>query len=237
MLAEIERLARAGVGEITLIGQNVNAYHGRGEGGRSASLADLIAAAAKIPGVLRLRYATSHPNDMSDDLIRAHREIEALAPYLHLPIQSGSDRILSAMNRRHDARDYLDLVARVRRARPDIALSSDFIVGFPGESDADFEETLALVREVGFASSYAFKYSARPGTPAAEIDRSDRRGDEGGAPRRRCSPCSKSSAWPSTAAWSDAGSTSCSTSRVGARVRSSAARPICSPSTPRAICR
>jgi tRNA-2-methylthio-N6-dimethylallyladenosine synthase len=170
VLAEIERLARAGVGEITLIGQNVNAYHGRGEGGRSASLADLIAAAAKIPGVLRLRYATSHPNDMSDDLIRAHCEIGALAPYLHIPVQSGSDRILSAMNRRHNARDYLDLVARVRRARPDIALSSDFIVGFPGESDADFEETLALVREVGFASSYAFKYSPRPGTPAAEID-------------------------------------------------------------------
>ncbi len=171
VLAEIERLARAGVGEITLIGQNVNAYHGRGESGRSASLADLIAAAAKIPGVLRLRYATSHPNDMSDDLIRAHRDVAALAPYLHLPIQSGSDRMLSAMNRRHSVRDYLDLVARVRRARPDIALSSDFIVGFPGESDADFEATLALAREVGFASSYAFKYSARPGTPAAEIER------------------------------------------------------------------
>jgi len=170
VLAEIERLARAGVGEITLLGQNVNAYHGRGEGGRSANLADLIAAAAEIPGVLRLRYATSHPNDMGEDLIRAHREIDALAPYLHLPIQSGSDRILSAMNRRHTSRDYLDLVARVRRARPDIALSSDFIVGFPGESAADFEQTLAVAREVQFASSYAFKYSARPGTPAAEID-------------------------------------------------------------------
>jgi len=171
VLAEIERLARAGVAEITLLGQNVNAYHGRGEGERSAGLADLIAAAARIPGVLRLRYATSHPNDMSDDLIRAHRDVGALAPYLHLPIQSGSDRILAAMNRRHNVRDYLDLVARVRRARPDIALSSDFIVGFPGESDADFAATLALVREVEFASSYAFKYSARPGTPAAEIDR------------------------------------------------------------------
>jgi tRNA-2-methylthio-N6-dimethylallyladenosine synthase len=170
VLAEIERLARAGVGEITLLGQNVNAYHGRGEGGRSANLADLIAAAAEIPGVLRLRYATSHPNDMGEDLISAHREIDALAPYLHLPIQSGSDRILSAMNRRHTSRDYLDLVARVRRARPDIALSSDFIVGFPGESAADFEQTLAVAREVQFASSYAFKYSARPGTPAAEID-------------------------------------------------------------------
>ena len=170
VLAEIERLARAGVGEITLIGQNVNAYHGRADDGRSASLADLIAAAAEIPGVLRLRYATSHPSDMRDDLIYAHRDIDALAPYLHLPIQSGSDRILAAMNRRHNARDYLDLVARVRRARPDIALSSDFIVGFPGESEADFRATLALAREVGFASSYAFKYSARPGTPAAEME-------------------------------------------------------------------
>jgi tRNA-2-methylthio-N6-dimethylallyladenosine synthase len=167
VLAEIERLARAGVAEVTLIGQNVNAYHGRSADGRIASLAELIGQAAKIPGVLRLRYATSHPSDMGEDLIRAHRDIPALAPYLHLPIQSGSDRILAAMNRRHSARDYLDLVARVRRARPDIALSSDFIVGFPGESDADFAATLALVREVGFASSYAFKYSARPGTPAA----------------------------------------------------------------------
>ncbi len=170
VLAEIERLAGAGVSEITLLGQNVNAYHGRAADGRSASLADLIAAAAKMPGVARLRYATSHPSDMGEDLIQAHRDIDALAPYLHLPIQSGSDRILSAMNRRHSVRDYLDLVARVRRARPDIALSSDFIVGFPGESDADFEATLALVRQVGFASSYAFKFSARPGTPAADFE-------------------------------------------------------------------
>jgi len=169
VLAEIERLARAGVREITLLGQNVNAYHGRGPDGRSVSLAALIAAAAAIPGVLRLRYMTSHPNDMSDDLIAAHREVGALAPCLHLPVQSGADRVLAAMNRRHDARRYLDLVARARRARPDIALSSDFIVGFPGESEAEFSETLALAREVGFASSYAFKYSARPGTPAAEM--------------------------------------------------------------------
>jgi tRNA-2-methylthio-N6-dimethylallyladenosine synthase len=168
VLAEIERLARAGVAEVTLIGQNVNAYHGRTVDGRTMGLAGLIAEAAKIPGVLRLRYATSHPNDMGDDLIAAHRDVPALAPYLHLPIQSGSDRILAAMNRRHSASDYLDLVARVRRVRPDIALSSDFIVGFPGESEADFEETLALVREVRFASAYAFKYSSRPGTPAAE---------------------------------------------------------------------
>jgi tRNA-2-methylthio-N6-dimethylallyladenosine synthase len=163
-------LARAGAREITLIGQNVNAYHGGGEGDRAASLADLLVAAARIPGVLRLRYSTSHPLDMGDDLIRAHAEIEALAPFLHLPVQSGSDRILAAMNRRHSVRDYLDVVARVRRARPDIAFSSDFIVGFPGETDVDFEATLALAQEVGFASAYAFKYSSRPGTPAADAE-------------------------------------------------------------------
>ena len=168
ILAEIASLASAGAREFTLIGQNVNAYHGAAEDGSDASLADLLAAAARIPGVLRLRYSTSHPLDMSEDLIRAHAENEALAPYLHLPVQSGSDRILAAMNRRHDAKAYLDVVDRVRRARPDIAFSSDFIVGFPGETDADFEATLSLVREVGFASAFAFKYSPRPGTPAAE---------------------------------------------------------------------
>ena len=168
ILAEIESLTRAGAREITLIGQNVNAYHGEGEN-RAANLADLLAAAARVPGVLRLRYSTSHPNDMSDDLIRAHAEIEALAPYLHLPVQSGSDRILAAMNRRHDVGAYLDVIARARRARPDIAFSSDFIVGFPGETDADFEATLALVREVEFSSAFAFKYSSRPGTPAADV--------------------------------------------------------------------
>ncbi len=168
VLAEIERLAVAGVAEVTLIGQNVNAYHGQCADGRNVTLAELIQEAAKLPGVKRLRYATSHPNDMGEDLIRAHRDVSALAPYLHLPIQSGSDRILAAMNRRHTVRDYLDIIARARQARPDIALSSDFIVGFPGENEADFEATLALVREVGFASSYAFKYSPRPGTPAAE---------------------------------------------------------------------
>jgi len=168
ILAEIESLTRAGAREITLIGQNVNAYHGEGENG-AANLADLLAAAVRVPGVLRLRYSTSHPNDMSDDLIRAHAEIEALAPYLHLPVQSGSDRILAAMNRRHDVGAYLDVIARARRARPDIAFSSDFIVGFPGETDADFEATLALVREVEFSSAFAFKYSSRPGTPAADV--------------------------------------------------------------------
>ncbi|MBV8662082.1 MAG: tRNA (N6-isopentenyl adenosine(37)-C2)-methylthiotransferase MiaB [Hyphomicrobiales bacterium] len=168
VLDEIARLTAAGVAEVTLIGQNVNAYHGRGADGRSLTLAQLIEAAAQVPGVKRLRYATSHPNDMGEDLIRAHRDIPALAPYLHLPIQAGSDRILAAMNRRHTVRQYLDVIARVRAAQPDIALSSDFIVGFPGESEADFEATLDLVREVKFASAYSFKYSPRPGTPAAE---------------------------------------------------------------------
>jgi tRNA-2-methylthio-N6-dimethylallyladenosine synthase len=170
ILAEIGGLARAGVREVMLIGQNVNAYRGAGPAGRPIGLAGLIAAAADIPGVRRVRYATSHPNDMSDDLIAAHREIEALAPYLHLPVQSGSDRILASMNRRHRVADYLGVIARVRQARPDIAVSSDFIVGYPGETDADFEATLELVRAAGFASSFAFKYSARPGTPAAEMD-------------------------------------------------------------------
>jgi tRNA-2-methylthio-N6-dimethylallyladenosine synthase len=168
ILAEIETLTRAGAREITLIGQNVNGYHGEDSRGRAASLADLLAAAARVSGVLRLRYSTSHPNDMSDDLIAAHADNAALAPYLHLPVQSGSDRILAAMNRRHDVAAYLDIIAKARRARPDIAFSSDFIVGFPGETDADFEATLALAREVGFASAYAFKYSTRPGTPAAD---------------------------------------------------------------------
>jgi tRNA-2-methylthio-N6-dimethylallyladenosine synthase len=165
---EIARLAAAGVGEVTLLGQNVNAYHGLGENGRAVGLAGLIRAVADVHGIARVRYATSHPGDMSEDLIAAHRDVAALAPFLHLPVQSGSDRVLKAMNRRHRAADYLDIVARVRAARPDIALSSDFIVGYPGETDADFEATLALVRGVGFASAYAFKYSARPGTPAAE---------------------------------------------------------------------
>jgi tRNA-2-methylthio-N6-dimethylallyladenosine synthase len=165
---EIARLAAAGVREVVVLGQNVNAYHGAGEDGRAVGLAGLIRAAAAVPGIARVRYATSHPGDMNDELIDAHRDVEALAPYLHLPVQSGSDQVLKSMNRRHRAVDYLDIVARVRAARPDIAFSSDFIVGYPGETDADFEATLALVRAVGFASAYAFKYSARPGTPAAE---------------------------------------------------------------------
>jgi tRNA-2-methylthio-N6-dimethylallyladenosine synthase len=164
VLAEIERLATLGAREFTLIGQNVNAY--RDPDG--LGLAALLRAAAKLSGVERLRYSTSHPNDMGDDLIAVHAELPALAPYLHLPVQSGSDRILKAMNRRHDVAAYLDIIDKVRRAAPHVAFSSDFIVGFPGETDADFEATLALVAHVGFASAYAFKYSERPGTPAAE---------------------------------------------------------------------
>jgi tRNA-2-methylthio-N6-dimethylallyladenosine synthase len=171
ILDEIAQLAAAGVRELTLIGQNVNAYHGLDARGRPTRLAGLLRAASAVPGIVRLRYTTSHPVDMSDDLIDAHRDIGALAPYLHLPVQSGSDRVLRSMNRRHRVADYLDIVAHARAARPDIAFSSDFIVGYPGETEADFEETLALVRAVGFASAYAFKYSARPGTPAAQAPR------------------------------------------------------------------
>jgi tRNA-2-methylthio-N6-dimethylallyladenosine synthase len=169
VLDEIARLASAGVREVTLLGQNVNAYHGFDEQGRAIGLADLIRAAAATPGIWRVRYTTSHPSDMSEDLIDAHRDVPKLAPYLHLPVQSGSDAVLKSMNRRHHAAGYLDIVARVRAARPDIALSSDFIVGYPGETAADFDRTLALVQAVGFASAYAFKYSARPGTPAADM--------------------------------------------------------------------
>jgi tRNA-2-methylthio-N6-dimethylallyladenosine synthase len=170
ILEEIGRLAEAGVREVTLIGQNVNAYHGLDGGGRPIRLSDLIRAAAAVHGIRRVRYATSHPNDMTDDLIAAHRDVEALAPFLHLPVQSGSDRVLASMNRRHRVTDYFDIVARARAARPDIALSSDLIGGYPGESDPDFRATLNLVAHVRFASSYAFKYSARPGTAAAEME-------------------------------------------------------------------
>ena len=169
VLAEIERLADAGVREVTLIGQNVNAYHGEGFDGRPWSLARLLAHAARISGIERLRYTTSHPGDMTDDLIAAHRDLGALMPQLHLPVQSGSDRVLAAMNRRHRRADYIDVVARLRHARPDLALSSDFIVGFPGETEADFAATLDLVGEIGYASAFSFNYSARPGTPGAEL--------------------------------------------------------------------
>jgi tRNA-2-methylthio-N6-dimethylallyladenosine synthase len=171
ILDEARRLADNGVVEITLLGQNVNAYHGEAPDGSAWSLARLIEALAGVPGLERIRYTTSHPRDMSDDLIAAHRDIGKLMPYLHLPAQAGSDRVLQAMNRQYTAAEYLDLVGRLREARPDLALSGDFIVGFPGETDADFEATLELVEKAGYAQAYSFKYSARPGTPAAELTR------------------------------------------------------------------
>jgi len=167
LLGEARALAEQGVREITLLGQNVNAYHGEGPEGGDWSLARLLRELAGIEGIERLRYTTSHPNDMSDDLIAAHGELEKLMPYLHLPVQSGSDRVLKAMNRRHRADDYLRLIERIRAARPDIALSGDFIVGFPGETEAEFADTLALAEAVGYGSAFTFKYSSRPGTPAA----------------------------------------------------------------------
>lgn len=167
VLAEARKLVHSGVREITLLGQNVNAYHGADANGSARSLAALIADLAAIDGLERIRYTTSHPRDMSDGLIEAHGSNAKLMPFLHLPVQSGSDRILHAMNRKHTAQEYLDVVARIRAARSDIALSSDFIVGFPGETDEDFEATMSLVRTVGFAQTFSFKYSPRPGTPAA----------------------------------------------------------------------
>ena len=167
ILTEARDLVERGVREITLLGQNVNAYHGMGEGG-SWSLAKLIWALNDIDGLERIRFTTSHPNDMGDDLIEAHGTCEKLMPYLHLPVQSGSDHILKRMNRKHTAESYLRLIERIRAARPDILLSGDFIVGFPEESDADFEATMALVEEVEYGYAYSFKYSKRPGTPAAE---------------------------------------------------------------------
>ena len=169
ILEEARSLAAAGVREITLLGQNVNAYHGIDARGREIGLADLLRALSRIPGLARLRYTTSHPNDMDDSLIAAHGELSGLMPYLHLPVQSGSDRLLAAMNRRHTRDSYLRIIDRIRHSRPDIALSGDFIVGFPGETDADFAQTLSLVQEVGYASAYSFKYSPRPGTPGAAL--------------------------------------------------------------------
>jgi len=170
ILAETRRLVDGGVREITLIGQNVNAYRGADNKGAEWSLARLLGHLDEMQGIERLRYTTSHPVDMAQDLIEAHGSIPKLMPYVHLPVQSGSDRILKAMNRKHKAEDYLDIVARLRKARPDVAMSSDFIVGFPGETDEDFDETMRLIRDVGFAASFSFKYSPRPGTPGAERD-------------------------------------------------------------------
>jgi len=169
VLAEARQLVEGGALELTLLGQNVNAYHGEGPDGSTWSLARLLRAIGETPGLARLRYTTSHPRDMDDDLIAAHGEVPQLMPYLHLPVQSGSNRILEAMNRRHDRDLYLRIVERLRNARADLALSSDFIVGFPGESDADFDDTMRLIEQVGFASAYAFRYSRRPGTPGAAL--------------------------------------------------------------------
>jgi tRNA-2-methylthio-N6-dimethylallyladenosine synthase len=170
IVAEVEGLVRAGVREVTLIGQNVNGYHGEDAAGRPATLGRLLHRLAKVPGVKRLRYTTSHPGDMDESLIAAHRDLPALMPQLHLPVQSGSDRILAAMNRRHTRAEYLDVIERLRAARADIAFTSDFIVGFPGETDADFRDTLRIVDEAGYAGAFSFKYSPRPGTPAADRD-------------------------------------------------------------------
>ena len=170
IVAEARQLADAGVREVTLLGQNVNAWHGEGPDGREWGLGRLLHELAKIDGLDRLRYTTSHPRDMDDALIAAHRDLACLMPYLHLPVQAGSDRVLKAMNRKHTSDEYRRLVDRIREARPDIALSGDFIVGFPGETDADFEDTMRLIADVGYAQAYSFKYSPRPGTPGADLD-------------------------------------------------------------------
>ena len=169
VLAEARHLAAAGAREITLLGQNVNNYHGAASGGGDWTLGRLIRAVADIDDIERIRYTTSYPADVDDDLIAAHRDVPQLMPFLHLPVQSGSDRVLAAMNRRHTSGGYRQLVDRLRAAQPDLALSTDIIVGFPGETEADFEATLALVGEIGFIQSYSFKYSPRPGTPAAQM--------------------------------------------------------------------
>ncbi len=169
IIAEARRMVAQGTREIALLGQNVNAYHGEGLDGRDWSLTRLMDALAEIPGLLRLRYTTSHPSDMTEELILAHGRNPALMPFLHLPVQSGSDKILAAMNRKHKADDFRRIVARLREVRPDMAFTSDFIIGHPGESDADFAATMALVRETGFALAYSFNYSPRPGTPAAGL--------------------------------------------------------------------
>ena len=174
IVTEAEQMAASGVREITLLGQNVNAWHGEGpsegSGGNAWGLGRLLRRLAEIDGLDRLRYTTSHPRDMDDELIAAHRDLKELMPYLHLPVQSGSDRILKAMNRRHTREDYFRLIDRIRKASPDIALSGDFIVGFPGETDQDFEDTMDLIRRVEYGSAFSFKYSSRPGTPGATMD-------------------------------------------------------------------
>jgi tRNA-2-methylthio-N6-dimethylallyladenosine synthase len=170
VIDEVKRLADVGVREVTLLGQNVNAYHGLDDKGRSTSLGQLLSHVSEISGIERIRYTTSHPLEMDENLANAHRDIPEVMPYLHLPVQSGSDKILEAMNRRHKIHDYIDAITMMRNKRPDIAFSSDFIVGFPGETEEDFAATISLVEQLGFASAYTFKYSIRPGTPASEMD-------------------------------------------------------------------
>ncbi|TKV76972.1 tRNA (N6-isopentenyl adenosine(37)-C2)-methylthiotransferase MiaB [Rhizobium sp. AU243] len=169
IIDEAMKLVDAGVREITLLGQNVNAWQGEGSKGEKWGLAELLYRLAEIPGLARLRYTTSHPRDMDERLIGAHRDLRILMPYLHLPVQSGSDRILKAMNRRHTGEEYIQLIEKIRAARPDIAMSGDFIVGFPGETDRDFEDTMAMVETVKYAQAFSFKYSTRPGTPGADL--------------------------------------------------------------------
>jgi len=169
IVEEAKQLVDQGAKEITLLGQNVNAYHGENIDGKTWGLGQLIEAVAEVKGVEQIRYTTSHPRDVDDALIAAHRDVEKLAPFLHLPVQSGSDKILKAMNRKHTSERYLEIIADLRKARPDLVFSSDFIVGFPGETDQDHEDTMQLIRDVVFASAYSFKYSARPGTPAANM--------------------------------------------------------------------
>jgi tRNA-2-methylthio-N6-dimethylallyladenosine synthase len=169
IIAEARRMVAKGTREIALLGQNVNAYHGAGLDGANWTLARLLQALSEIPGLRRLRYTTSHPSDMTEELILAHRDNPALMPFLHLPVQSGSDKILAAMNRKHKADDFRRIVGKLRDVRPDMAFTSDFIIGHPGETDADFDSTMKLVRETGFALAYSFNYSPRPGTPAAGL--------------------------------------------------------------------
>ncbi len=233
VLAEARQLVEAGAIEITLLGQNVNAYHGEAADGATWSLARLIRALAEIEGVARIRYTTSHPRDMDEELIVAHGEVPQLMPYLHLPVQSGSDRILEAMNRRHGRDLFRRVVDRLREVRPDLALSTDFIVGFPGESDADFDDTMRLVSEVGFASAFSFKYSRRPGTPGC----GDARPGAGERQSRRVSPrcrrCSGSRRASSTCPRSALRCRCCLPNRAASPARSSARRRGCSRSMPR----
>jgi len=168
IIDDAKKLVERGVKEIYLLGQNVNAYHGLDGAGGNSSLAKLIEKLAQIPELERIRYTTSHPRDMSDDLLAAHRDVAKLMPFLHLPIQSGSNNVLKMMNRKHTRQDYFKIIEKLREARPDMGLSSDFIVGFPGETDKDFSDTLDLIEKIGFTQCYSFKYSPRPGTPAAE---------------------------------------------------------------------